>query len=107
MTEIHYHGRKWDAPVTDDAIKVDMTGLICVPCGEVIGPDDDGILNTWANQPHHLECYIGPIFGDVAHLEQRCRCFGGGDHDTEGTHREQMQRALQWLIDHKQGRFHD
>lgn len=107
-TQIHYQGRKWDAPMTDGAVEVTyMTGKTCIGCEEKITAEDNAILNTWANQPHHLECYLRPGLGDVAHLEERCMCFGGEGHDDEGTYREQNQRALQWVIDHRQGRFHD
>lgn len=111
-TQIHYQGRLWDAPLTDGAIKVDyLTGLSCILCREEITAKDDAILNTWANQPYHLECYIRGPMGDVAHLEKRCMCFRGKGNeiitpaDMHATYREGAKAALQWLLDNHQGRF--
>ena len=110
MTEpaIHYQGRKWDAPLTDDAAEVNLAGLTCTMCEEPITADDNAILITWANQPMHLECYLRPVFGGIAHLEGRCSCPGGpGEQDDpELTAREDARATLDWIIAHRRGRFH-
>lgn len=97
-----YQGRLWDAPMTDDLPKLlGLAGAECI-CGETIHADDDAVA---LGSVFHLECLMRSTMGDIAHLEQRCSCFGGdGAHDT-GTYREQAKRSLQWMIDHGIGRW--
>jgi hypothetical protein len=107
--QTYYQGRKWDAPMTDDAIERDLSGHTCVMCQESITADDNAIMNT---QPWHLECSIRSGLGDVQHLERRCLCFRGTgneithESDHHETYRESAKAALQWVLDHNQGRFH-
>lgn len=97
-----YHGRLWDSPMTDGMPKVDLTGEECFYCGEPIAADDDALRLATTS---HTECVLRSVLGDVAHLEGRCLCAGGRDHDEEGTFREQAQRALQWMVDNGRGRW--
>lgn len=117
----YYLGRKWNAPVTDDAVLMDkemVAKLLPHPCNfctEDMTVDDD-LMWTPGIQAH-LECEMRAILGDVQHLEGRCTCnppFGRGpgneitlDSDHYDTYREGAKAALQWLIDHGRGRFHD
>lgn len=99
---VYVHGRWWDAPATDDAKEFDLTGTTCSMCQEEVTTDDDAVM---MGSIFHTECWLRAGLGDVAHLERRCLCYGGGEHDEEGTQREQSKRALQWIIDHSQGRW--
>lgn len=90
-----YHGRRWDAPMTDDMEKIDLTGEQCSLCLETITADDDGLL---LGSLFHTECLLRSTLGDVFHLRRECMCFGGDKHDEEGTYREQAQRALAAVI---------
>lgn len=112
----YYWGRKWDAPVTDDAILMDealVDGLLphpCDLCREAMTKEDNILLTPGMST--HLECNIRSALGDVQHLEGRCICSRPGDpivHEDEKdqTYRESAKAAVQWLIDNKRGRFHD
>ena len=87
--------------MTDDMPVIDLTGEICI-CGEEIAAGDNAIR---LGSVFHVECIIRSTMGDVAHLEGRCLCFGGGDHDEEGTYRQQAQRALDWMVANGRGRW--
>ena len=91
-----YQGRKWDAPMTDDAVEGVVTGT-CSLCQEQITPDDNAIATTYMRT--HLEW-------DVRHLEGRCSCAGGSDAAEAETYRESARATLDWLITHNRGRFH-
>src|SRR4051812_18805543 len=97
-----YQGRRWDAPMTDDAIRADLSRWDCAMCQETITLEDDAIA---AGAVFHTECLLRSSLGDVPHLERRCMCFGGGDHDEEGTYRDGARRAVAWLIEHRRGRW--
>lgn len=104
MSDVLYQGRLWDAPATDDATKADLTGRHCTACGEEIAASDDAVR---MGSYFHTECWIRSGLGDVMHLERRCLCFGGTEHDDEGTYREQSQRALDWVVENRAGRWAD
>lgn len=97
-----WYGRKWDAPMTDDAAWADLRGLTCGMCRELVIEGDDAVQ---LGSIFHTECLLRSTLGDVPHLEGRCRCFGGGDHDTEGSYRDGARRSLAWLVEHRQGRW--
>jgi hypothetical protein len=99
---VRYQGRLWDAPATDGAQLMNLVGSQCGACRELIDEDDDAVL---MGSVFHTECWLRSGLGDVAHLEERCLCFGGGDHDDEGTYREQSKRALDWVVAHGRGRW--
>lgn len=111
-----WHGRKWDAPLTDDALEFpeETARLVfdgrtsCDHCGEPMVYGENILL-----LPHihgHLECHLRSMLGDVAHLEGRCTCNGPG-HPEPGedaqTYRQASLAAVQWLVDRGQGRFCD
>lgn len=97
-----YQGRLWDAPMTDDLPVIDLAGWECGLCQEAITAQDNAVA---LGGVFHLECLLRSTMGDVAHLEGRCSCFGGGDHDTEGSYREQSQRVVDWLVANHRGRW--
>lgn len=113
----YYYGRKWDAPLTDDAILMaeELVAALfpqpCSCCQEPVTAEDDIILTP--GMCTHLECNVRSILGDVQHLEGRCMCSRGTgneityDSDNYETYRDSAKAALQWLIDHHRGRFHD
>lgn len=120
MIRTYYHGRKWDAPVTDDSIDLayaaesllgnDDKPLFCDLCQERLTMDDDVLFQP--AMKGHIECVIRSFVGDVQHLEGRC---GICDHteprplpsDETKTYREASKATLQWMQDHNRGRFHD
>jgi len=97
-----YQGRRWDAPMADDAVLADLTGLTCGMCQEKIEYDEDAMRMGGV---FHTECLLRSTLGDVPHLERRCLCFGGSDHDEKGSYREGAKRAVAWLIEHHRGRW--
>jgi len=106
---MRYQGRLWDAPAFDDAVQQDLTEHVCIMCTGEIEPDDNACL-TPVGQYFHLECWLRPVMGSIAHLEGRCSCFGGTDDHFEGEqlpYRDDARATLQWLIDHQKGRFAD
>lgn len=106
MTTTIYQGRKWDAPMTDDAVEGVITGD-CTLCREPITPEDNAIRTPWMNT--HLECNVRSGLGDVQHLEGRCICAGKPVYlpsDDYATYRESAKATLAWLIAHNRGRFH-
>lgn len=116
----YYWGRKWDAPMTDDSreLPTDVAEAMfngevvtrCPFCVEPLGIEDDIFITPSIRS--HLECNIRSAMGDVQHLEGRCLCSRGRgnevtyDSDHYETYREGSKAALQWLIDHRRGRFH-
>lgn len=99
-----YQGRKWDAPMTDDAIKGEVTGD-CDMCREPILPEDDALQLPLMRA--HLECHVRSGLGDVAHLEGRCFCYTGvPDTDEYDSYRDSSRAAIAWLVEHRRGRFH-
>lgn len=110
----YYLGRKWDAPMTDDAVLMPaelVEALLpqsCF-CGEPMTPDDN-LLWTPGIQAH-LECYIRSGMGDVQHLEGRCSCGSRQEQtlksDHYETYRDSARAAIEWLVKNNRGRFHD
>lgn len=111
----YYHGRLWDAPLTDDALPASdkflatFLGKPCDWCKESMNVDDDLLFLPY--MATHLECNIRSVVGDVQHLEGRCLCFRGTGNeityetDEYPTYREGAKAALQWLIANNRGRF--
>lgn len=116
---VYYTGRKWDAPFTDDAIEMDPEFAAIILNGDHRGTMCDEPLLFGENIvmtpgiTDHLECHLRGPLGDVQHLEKRCLCFRGSGNeitypsDTYTTYREGAKAALQWVLEHGQGRFHD
>lgn len=102
IEKVGYQGRRWDAPMADDAVPADLSGRTCAWCDEPITPGDDAMR---LGSTGHTECILRSTLGDVAHLERRCLCFGGTNHDEDGTYREQSRRVVEWLVAHRHGRW--
>lgn len=112
----YYHGRKWDAPMTDDAIEMSdelavalLDGSQCGLCGEPMLFEDDVFLTPYAVS--HLECNVRAGMGDVQHLEGRCGVCSDTESkpipsDEYGSYRESAKATVQWLIENQRGRFH-
>lgn len=108
----YWHGRKWDAPLTDESTEMDEAlaaalldgSTVCTLCEEPLLFEDDVFLTP--SMVTHLECNIRMALGDVPHLEGRCMCNGGtGDHD-DRPFRESAKATIEWLITNHRGRFH-
>lgn len=87
----------WPAPVCgDERMRVMVPlGQICLSCGEAVELDDSGVMTCYTEvaptgewvtsiRPQHAECLVRGMLGSLAHLERRCSCYGGTDHDTPG-----------------------
>lgn len=105
MRPILYQGRKWDAPMTDEAVEGEITGD-CDLCSEPILPEDNALQLPFMTT--HLECQLRSGLGNVEHLERRCICFDptAPPHTSEKTWRQEGIEAVEWVIAHHQGRFH-
>lgn len=104
-----YFGRKWNAPAFDNAIEVEVPlGGLCLFCSDLIDSDDSGLMvdAILATGPHrapvHIECHLRSILGPLAHLEQRCVCFGGVEHDPPT--RANAQAVMAWIINQQTDR---
>lgn len=104
---MRYFGEPWDAPATDDGVRVPTpVGHACLyNCGEPIvegdqgvvlpsllgGPGDEPVATVL---PAHRECFIRAAIGPVEHfIEGRC---SGGPHSDENW-REQGRATIAWL----------
>lgn len=101
---VRYFGRRWNAPAFDDAVRVPVPfGATCLYCSELVDDTDSGLMQVvvFAAGPRdeavHIECHLRSILGSVAHLEHRCSCFGGEDHEV--LTREGARAVVRWLID--------
>lgn len=97
-----FQGRRWDAPMSDDAVRADLSGRDCAMCQEPITADDDAVA---LGSIFHTECLLRSSLGDVPHLEGRCLCAGGTEHDDEGSYRDGARRTVAWLVEHGRGRW--
>lgn len=75
-------------------------GEECIDCGEAFTTEDQGVATpvmdvdrTWIGHTHK-ECRFRAVVGPLAHLERRCRCFGGTDHESPGLTRRQEAIAV-------------
>jgi hypothetical protein len=79
----------------------------CLFCGEGFKPDDSGEIMPCllpARQPMeyvHKECVLRRVVGCLAHLEGRCSCAGGHDHDDPAmTARQEAVAVWEWARAH-------
>lgn len=78
-------------------------GQLCLQCDEPIGQSDDGLVTMVlrsmsepaTREPVHAECQLRSVVGSLAHLEKRCSCYGGTDHETPGLTRRQEAIAVE------------
>lgn len=104
---VFYFGVRWDAPHFDDATKIPTPiGETCLYCDEPIVEGESGTLMNYVSElgmthrPAHIECWLRSTVGDVAHLEGRCTCYGGGDRDTR-PYRATARETMEWLVRRK------
>jgi hypothetical protein len=77
------------APICeDDSLRTPTPlGESCAWCEEPILQGEGGVwMLHWepdgaVEKPWHQECSFRTVMGSKAHLEQRCTCYGGQDHD--------------------------
>lgn len=64
----------------------------CRFCGEPVVEGEQDPHFQW--DPMHLECGARSVLGSVAHMQRRCPCYGGDDHegDPVGVTRRQAAR---------------
>lgn len=99
-----FFGLRWNAPAFEDAERVATpVGLDCLYCEEPVAEGDSGIItpamltaDSVQMLPVHIECHLRSLLGGLAHLEQRCSCYGGGEHD--GHTRDDARAVLSWVI---------
>jgi hypothetical protein len=79
-------------------------GEDCTHCHEAIQDGDDGIIleaGPMGGSPrgvYHLACWLRPMIGSAAHIEQRCCCYVAGSSDNDDpklTKRQAAQAALE------------
>lgn len=87
-------------------------GSSCLLCEEPIEAADRGVITVAIEagpdgEPFgrlaaaHIECWIRQTSGPLAHLERRCPCFGGIDHETPGlTRRQEALAVMAWIYEH-------
>jgi hypothetical protein len=82
-------------------------GEKCFDCGDEIKEGDQGQRMPYGGSDglrivnSHKECLLRNVMGPLAHLEKRCRCYGGTDHDTPGlTKRQEAQAVWNWIKEH-------
>ena len=76
----YYHGRRWDAPVMDEAVEMDddaakllLAGESkCDHCQEPLLYTENVLMLPYL--VGHTECQIRAAIGNVVHLEGRCIC---------------------------------
>lgn len=70
---MRYFGEPWDAPFCKNAKQVSTpVGSLCFECGEPVKEGERGILislvgggSTVAEKPHHAECFLFSMVGDM------------------------------------------
>ena len=82
-------------------------GDSCFWCNEMFVQDDQGKAMPYHNGEAtrivyvHKECMLREVMGPLAHLEKRCMCYGGTDHETPGfTARQEAQAVWNWVAEH-------
>lgn len=90
-----FFGERWDAPIVDPPSQQISTpvGEPCMWCEEPIQDGDRGVVMPCVEmvddapvariRPAHMECNLRNSVGGIAHLEKRCRCYGGDATDTD------------------------
>jgi hypothetical protein len=105
MPEMCYFGERWDAPILDDAVEVEVpVGVPCMFCEEPFEEGDSGWVYA-SGQPTHTECGLRSVLGGVNHQLGLCSCCGGTlPPDPPGlSRREAAQAALKLHLTKGQG----
>lgn len=101
-----FFGDRWGAPAFEDAVEVDVpVGAVCLMCTEGVAPTDSGTFTSYlagageaSLEAVHIECWLRSLVGCLSHLQHRCSCYGGSEH--EGTTREDARAVMEWLRTH-------
>jgi len=100
-----YFGDPWPSEVCERGTRRRTpVGELCWLCRDVVLYGQQG---QWISQfsraqdkqvevPVHRECLLRQLVGNLAHLQQRCPCYGGSG-GPEGTYREESLRVWSWL----------
>lgn len=89
-----YFGEPWPSAICADGTQIPTpVGAECLWCEEKVVEGDQGTLMTTMKlgedqksvapetRPIHKECSLRQVLGPLAHLQQKCSCFGGDKHD--------------------------
>lgn len=104
-----FFGTRWKAPAFDDAVQVAApVGAACLLCVEEVTVDDSGTFTGFVDadghshlEAVHIECWLRSLLGCVSHLERKCSCYGGTDH--EGHTRADARAVMDWVLTHPNG----
>lgn len=95
------NGIELDPPEWDWDMHVEFpTGEKCFFCQETFVEGDSGQRQPYAHDNtveiihQHKECLLRQVMGPLAHMEKRCKCFGGTDHNTPGLTERQEALAV-------------
>lgn len=110
-----WFGESWGAPMCEpDEHAPTPVGVLCFQCEEAVEEGDKGVLMRSGDEEiiarldpdgvmrkvegevyvaAHIECHLRSVLGSVAHIEGRCSCHGGDEHDPPGLSRRDAARA--------------
>lgn len=94
-----FFGAPWDSGVCEGAEQVPTPlGERCTSCAQLVEEGDQGSFTDGGLYPIHRECALRDVLGSVAHLEGRCRCFGGDAEDEhDGDRRASALAVWRWV----------
>lgn len=108
-----YFGEFWNVPALDGKHQLATPlGEKCYFCDTEILQGDRGTWTPvtrvagdgepWVRiDPVHRECNLRSGLGGIAHLEKRCKCYGGTDQDDDGRSvREDALAVWIWVHEH-------
>jgi hypothetical protein len=78
-------------------------GETCPQCEDPIGAADRGQAMPYPDGIRyvHRECLFRQVMGPLAHLQKRCRCYGGTSSATPGlSRREEAIAVWNWVMTH-------
>jgi hypothetical protein len=74
-SKMKYFGESWGADICFDSEHVPTpVGQPCGHCGEDFEEGDRGIIDS-GGFTTHLNCFLRPILGSVAHIQKQCSCY--------------------------------
>lgn len=100
MTVLRFFGEPWPSGVCAGGVQVETpVGYPCKLCSHAVIDGDQGWYigaveliedKPMATQgPAHRECVLRSTMGGPLHLQKRCSCYGGANHDSGMTFREE------------------
>jgi hypothetical protein len=90
----------WDAPVTDDAVWIDVPrDDRCMYCGLQFADGDNGCIYP-TGLATHRECALRAVHGGIGHLVDHERyCYGERDPDAGLTKRQSSVLVWRHVVD--------